>query len=113
MTVNQALREAILPLVPVCEPDDYGGDALEYCTFAYDDQPDLFADGTPHVIVHAVILNWYLPKGVDPIEKKREICRALCAAGFTYPYVTNLSDAISQRYSFEFECTEGEQNGEL
>lgn len=101
MTVNQALREAILPIVPVCEPDEYNGDATEYCTFTYDDQPDVFGDGMPHAIVHPVILNWYLPKGVDPIKKKREICRALCAADFTYPYVTNLSDAVSQRYSFE------------
>lgn len=101
MTVNQALREAILPLVSVCEPDDYSGDAAEYCTFTYDDQPDVFAEAMPHAIVHQIILNWYLPHGVDPIEKKREICRALCAAGFTYPYVTNLSDSVSQRYAFE------------
>lgn len=103
MTVNQALRKAILPLIPVCEPNDYGGDALEYCTFTYDDQPDVFADGMPDCIVHAVVLNWYLPHGVDPIEKKRQICRALLAAGFTYPYVTNLSDTVSQRYLFECE----------
>ena len=34
MTVNEALRGAILPLVPVCEPDRYDGDAKEYCTSA-------------------------------------------------------------------------------
>lgn len=107
MTVNQALREAILPLVPVCEPDDYGGDAPEYCTFTYDDQPDVFADGTPHAIVHVVILNWYLPHGVDPIDKKQQICSALSSAGFTYPYVSNLSDSVSQRYSFECEYPGG------
>lgn len=103
MTVNQALREAILPIVPVCEPDGYSGNATEYCTFTYDDQPDVFADGTPDVIVHAVILNWYLPHGADPLEKKRQICKSLLAAGFTYPYVTNLSDTVSQRYLFECE----------
>lgn len=107
MTVNQALRNAILPIVPVCEPDDYSGEAPEYCTFAYDDQATLFADGLPDVIVHAVILNWYLPHGVDPLEKKRQICRSLLAAGFTYPYVTNLSDTVSQRYLFECEYPGG------
>ena len=107
MTVNQALRKAILPLVPVCEPDDYYGDATEYCTFVYDDAPDVFADGLPAVITHSVILNWYLPHGIDPIEKKKEICRALWFAGFTYPYVTNVSDSVSQRYTFETECPGG------
>lgn len=101
MTVNEALRAAILPLVPVCEPDIYDGPELEYCTFVYDDSPDVFADGFPGVIVHSVILNWYLPYGVDPIEKKRQICRALYAAGFTYPYVTNVGDGVSQRFTFE------------
>ena len=107
MTVNQILREAILPIVPICEPDDYNGEATEYCTFVYDDSPNVFADGAPAVIVHPVILNWYLPHGVDPIEKKRQICRALHAAGFTYPYVTNVSDSVSQRHTFECEYAGG------
>lgn len=107
MTVNQALRAAILPLVPVCEPDDYNGSEPEYCTFVYDDQPDVFAEGFPDVIVHPVILNWYLPRGMDPITKKQQICRALCDAGFTYPYVTNVSDSVSQRYTFECDFAGG------
>ena len=107
MTVNEVLRNAVLPLVSVCEPEDYGGDATEYCTFQYNDQPDVFADGLPGVIVHQVLLNWYLPKGVNPLEKKRQLCRALSDAGFTYPYVTNLSDSVSQRYLFECEYAGG------
>lgn len=101
MTVNEALRSAILPIIPICEPEDYDGEEKEYCTFLYDDQPDVFADGFPGVIIHRLILNWYLPHGHDPIEKKTQICRALCQAGFTYPYVTNSSDDLMQHYVFE------------
>lgn len=102
MTVNQALREAILPLVPVCEPDNYGGDATEYCTFVYDDQPTLFADGVPFFIEKKVELNWYLPNGIDPVKKKKQICDAIIAAGFSFPVVSNLSNDVSQYYLFEF-----------
>lgn len=102
MTVNQALREAILPLVPVCEPDDYGGDATEYCTFAYDDQPTFYADGVPFWVEKSVELNWYLPNGIDPISKKKQICNAIVAAGFSFPVISNLSDDASQHYLYEF-----------
>ena len=85
MTVNQALREAILPLVPVCEPDDYGGDATEYCTFAYDDQPTFYADGVPFWVEKSVELNWYLPNGIDPISKKNKFAMPLLPQVFLSP----------------------------
>lgn len=107
MTVNEALRSAILPFVAVCEPDAYNGPEREYCTFVYDDQPDVFAEGLPQSIVHSVILNWYLPYGKDPLEKKQKMCRALWSAGFTYPHVTNISDSVSQGYAFECEWPGG------
>ena len=85
MTVNQALREAILPLVPVCEPDDYSGDAPEYCMFTYDDQPTFFADGVPFLVEKSIELNWYLPNGVDPINKKSRFAMPLSPQVFLFP----------------------------
>lgn len=108
MTVNQALRSAILPLVPICEPDNYDGNASEYCTFVYDDSPEIFADGAPHAIRRLLVLHWYLPRNVDPLEKKRQICRALLDAGFTYPYVQNATDGVGQHFIFECEFADGD-----
>lgn len=108
MTVNQAIRSAILPLVPICEPNRYDGNASEYCTFFCDDSPEVFADGAPDVIRHLVILNWYLPAHADPLEKKKAICRALLNAGFTYPYVQNLPDGIGRHFEFETEWLGGD-----
>lgn len=108
MSINELLRSAILPIVPVCEPGDYDGDASEYCTFQYDDSPEVFAEGAPDAIRYPVILNWYLPHGVNPLKKKVQIRRAIVSAGFTYPYTTNLSDNVSQRFMFEFEHVDGD-----
>ena len=111
MTVNELLIAAITPLVPVCKPDSYEGTASEYCVFRYDESPEVFSDGHPDVILSPVILEWYLPVGVNPIKKKRQICRAIFEAGFTYPYVTNASDGGYQHYVFEFERGDGEFSG--
>lgn len=108
MSINEVLRNAILPLVPVCEPVEYDGEEAQYCTFLYDDEPSIFADGKPDAMVHLVILNWYLPVGANPIKKKRQICRALFAAGFTYPRITNASDSGGQHFVFECEYVDGD-----
>ena len=111
MTVNERLIAAILPLVSVCEPNNYDGTASEYCVFRYDESPEVFSDGSPGVILAPVILDWYLPKGVNPIKKKRQMCKAIFDAGFTYPYVTNVSDGGAQHFVFEFEVGDGEDLG--
>ena len=108
MSVNEVLRNAVLPHVPICEPGNYDGEEAEYCTFVIDDEPDVFAEGMPSVIRYPVILNWYLPSGANPLKKKKSLCRALAAAGFTYPSVTNASDEGGQHFVFECELADGD-----
>lgn len=108
MSVNEILRNAVHPIVPVCEPVSYDGEETEYCTFVIDDDPDVFAEGMPSVIRSLVILNWYLPAGVNPLAKKKRLCRALASAGFTYPSVTNASDEGGQHFVFECERADGD-----
>lgn len=111
MTVNERLIAAVTPLVPVCEPDSYSGTDPEYCVFRYDESPEVFSDGYPGVIVLPIIMDWYLPSGINPIRKKRQLCQAIADAGFTYPYVTNASDGGYQHYVFEFETGSGDNLG--
>lgn len=111
MSVNELLRSAVLPIVPVCEPNNYDGPDKEYCVFRFDDSPAVFSDGYPAAIISPVIMDWYLPKNQNPLKKKRQICKAICDAGFTYPYVTNASDENSQHYVFEFELGSGDDLG--
>ena len=107
MTAYELLRSAMEPLVSACVPGDYDGESQEYCVFHVDVQPNAFADGLPSALTCAVVMDWYVPRGINPIAKQKEICLALEAAGFTYPVVTDGSDSLTQRYIFEFELPEG------
>lgn len=108
MRLHSVLRSAVLPLVPVCEPGVYEGDQPEYCTFLVTDLPDLFAEGRPHAMCYLVYLHWFLPSGVNPLAKKRQLCRALLAAGFTYPNVEDASDEEGQHFVFECQYADGD-----
>lgn len=108
MSVNEKLRAAVLPIVPICEPDAYAGEESEYCTFDYAEVPDAFGDDMPQAIRYLVSLHWYLPRGVNPIAKKKQIRKALLVADFTAPTITNASDDDGQHYVFECEYWDGD-----
>ena len=110
MDVIERLRDAVLPVVAVCVPDLYDGDAVEYCTFTVDESPEDFGDNAPNQMRHLVQLHYYLPPAgeKDPRTTKRALCRAIFGAGFTYPEVTNASDETGQHFVFEFEDVDGD-----
>jgi hypothetical protein len=108
MSINTIIRAAITPIVPECVPDQYTGTATEYCTFNYSELPDAFGDDSPHAIRYLVQLHYFLPTGVNPYTKKKQLKNALLNAGFTYPSVTNASDADGQHYALECEYSDGD-----
>jgi hypothetical protein len=109
MSINSTIRAAVTPIVAVCVPDVYTGTEKEYCTFNYNEIPDIHAESKPHVIRYIVQLHWILPRTSNPSAKKKQIKNALHNAGMTYPSVTNASDgADSFHYVFECEATDGE-----
>lgn len=107
MSLHSVLRSAVLPLVSVCEPGVYEGDQSEYCTFVVTDIPEIFAEGRPHAMRYLVYLHWFLPSGINPLTKKRQLCQALLGAGFTYPYVEDVSDEAGQHIVFECQYMDG------
>lgn len=104
MSVERTVRGALLPIVPVVEPHSYDGKALEYIVFSYTEIPALDADGRPGALRYLLSISWYLPWGVNPREKKRQIAEELWAAGCTYPSVVDASDEDGQHYIFECEA---------
>ena len=108
MSINTIIRAAITPIVPECVPDQYGGTATEYCTFNYSEIPDAFGDELPGAIRYLVQLHYFLPTGTNPCAKKKQLKNALLNAGFTYPSVTNASDADGQHYALECEYSDGD-----
>ena len=102
-SINERIRKAVTPIVPVCVPDFYKGDAAEYCTFNYEEIPGGHGGNGPTVIRYLIQLHYFLPPGRSPVRKKRELARAILAAGFTYPEIHNASDGEDQHWAFEFE----------
>ena len=108
MSINSTIRAAVTPIVPVCVPDVYTGTEKEYCTFNYNEIPDMHAESKPTAIRYIVQVHWMLPRTSNPDTKKKQIKNALWGAGMTYPSVTNASDADGFHFIFECEATDGE-----
>ena len=110
MDVTERLREAVLPVVPVCVPDVYDGEEEIYCTFSIDHSPEAEGNNYPTQMLHRVQLHLLCPPAsrYDPRDLRRRLCRAVAAAGFTYPSVTNASDLDEGHLVFECEDVDGD-----
>lgn len=106
-TVNERLRSALLPIVPIVEPDVYKGNEDEYIVFSMSDIPVFFGDNEPEFIRHLISVNWYLPHGIDYVAKKRQIANALAAADFSYPTIVDIGDEQGAGFCFETEAVDG------
>lgn len=107
MNVNEQIIAAVTPVVPVCVPDVYRGEAEEYCTFNYSEIPDSFGDDVPGLMRCAVQLHYYCPEGWNSLQQRRDLYRAILAADFTAAEVENASDGDGQHFVFEFEVLGG------
>lgn len=107
--LDDKIRAAVEPLVAVCVPDQYTGDAEEYCTYNYNEIPTAFGDGQPHAVLYLVQVHWFLPLKRRPQPKKKALFRALGGIHpATWPEVTNASDDLGQHYVYELVAADGE-----
>ena len=110
MSIEERIRAAVLPIVPICEPDLYEGGAEVYCTFNINEIPIAFGDDAPRytrclIQLHLFAPGW--PKPPSTRKLRRQLCRAVLEAGFTYPEVNDASEKEAQHYVLEFEGTDG------
>lgn len=106
MNIDERIRAAVLPIVPICEPDFYDGGEETYCTFNMDELPTSFGDDRPRNLRYLIQLHLFAPGWPKPPstrQTRRQLCEAILAAGFTYPEVTNASEQEAQHYVLEFE----------
>lgn len=107
--IDDKIRSAVEPLVPVCVPDLYTGDKTEYCTYNYNEIPSGCGDNRPHAIRYVVQVHWFLPlkKRIHPQKKK--LRQALTAVdGFSVPTIVNASDGDGQHYVYGFDAVDGD-----
>ncbi len=107
LSVNELIRAAVLPIVPICEPDQYRGAEREYTTFNYTELAGLVGDDDIEAVVYLVQLHWFIPRGINPLSKKRRLRAALIDAGFTAPEIINDTDEDGQHYVFECQYAGG------
>lgn len=108
MSMEARIKAAVAPVVPEVYANGYKGDAPIYCTFTTTEIPDGFGNNRAHAVRYLVQLHLFLPYRTDPYEKKVGLRRAIIAAGFTTPTITNASDNEDQHYVFEFEGVDGD-----
>ncbi len=78
-----------------------------YFAFNYSVIPADFADDAPQHERFLVQVHFFCPLNVNITKQKKIICRALFAAGFTWPEVTDASDENGRHIVFECEIAEG------
>lgn len=116
MTINERIKAAVEPIVPVCEPDMYGGDEEQYCTFNYNVRGDLFSDDAPSYDIFMVQVHLFAPYKKNTVGTRKAIKQALFSGGFTWPTEMDAgseysSEKVGQHIVFECETVEGIENG--
>lgn len=103
MSINEKIKEAVEPIVPVCVPDSYDGEEEIYTTFNFTSVPIGFGDGKPRCLRCMIQMHAFFPEGYASLQIRKNLARAILAAGFTYPSEENASDDVGQHYVLEFE----------
>lgn len=103
MNINRTLRNALNPIAPT-EADTYEGRKGVYITFNYDTFPENYGDDEPEQECVSIQVHLYAPLGMDTLDKRRSVKRALHTAGFTWPRYTNASDKDGQHHVFTCEA---------
>lgn len=106
-SVYARLVAAVLPIVPVCEPAVYGGDAEAYCTYNATELPEGFGDNAPHAVRYLLQLHYFCPLPGNPLPTVRQLQCAVADAGFTYPSLEDASDLDGRHYVLEFDGVGG------
>ena len=108
-TIISALEFIGCPVVQ----QSYAGDAETYIVFRIDNYPSDFANDTPQHDIVDVTLHLFAPFTLNTKALRKDIRKALFAAGFTYPETTDASttyrssDGTEQHIVFECMIAEG------
>ena len=101
----QAACESVLP--GAVYPNVYTGPVLKYIVWNYNVIPTVWAERAPHAARYLVQVHFYLPHKENPHAAILALSRALFDRDFTWPNVTNATDAEGQHWVLECEYADG------
>lgn len=107
MTVDKRIRDALTPF----GDEVYNGVSYatggRYYVFSYVTIPADFGDDGPEHERYLVQVHFFAPLGENITARKKATCRALRAAGLTWPETQDASDSEKRHIVFECEIAEG------
>ena len=113
MSIEARVRAALLPIVPVVEPNQYDGTDTVYITFRYDEIGVLFAEGEAQAVRSLLSVSLHMPirptaagESTNPNTLTRRIKAALVGIGCTTPDIVDASDEGGRIFVFECEATD-------
>lgn len=105
--IEQRVKEALSPIVPIVEPNVYRGSAKEYIVFNYSTFGSTFAEGRPTATIYLLQVHHYLPTNGNPYTARQSIIDALQSIGCTWASIADATDAEGQHWVFECQYKEG------
>ncbi len=110
-SVDEKLRNALLPFGDPVENAVYQGKEKQYYVFNYSTLAADFGDDGPVHERYLVQVHLFTPLGENVTKRVRDTKRALFSAGFTWPATENASDEDGRHIVFECETAEGIEDG--
>lgn len=107
MSIDERIRNALLPFGIPVENTVYQGKEKRYYTFQYSSVGEDFGDDAPSHERFLVQIHLFAPLSENITKLIKKAKRALAAAGFTWPEVTNADDEDGHHRVFECEASEG------
>lgn len=104
-SLNERLMDALMPVLPTM-PGTYTGSHDTYLAFNYDTTGMEYGDNQPAVERALIQVHLVAPMTANTVETRKAVKRALFAAGFGWPSMTDASDKLGQHYVFECESVE-------
>ena len=106
--VSKRLQEACESVLPDASfPQVYTGPLLRYAVWDYNVLPAVWAESAPHAARYLCQVHFYLPHKENPHAAILALSEALHARDFTWPQLTDATDAEGQHWVLECEYADG------
>lgn len=106
--VSVRLQEACESVLPgAVFPQVYTGPLLRYAVWDYNVMPAVWAERAPHAARYLCQVHFYLPHKENPHEAILALSAALHNRDFTWPQLTDATDADGQHWVLECEYADG------
>ncbi len=110
MSIESRAKEAVASFAPFWTEESWDGSedtkSGTYLTFNATSMPHVFADGEVPYERYICQLHLYCPRATNTVKMRKQIKKALYAAGFTWPHVEPAHDGDGGHYVFEFQGLE-------